>query len=415
MYRGLPIVTNKIPENERNGIPHHLLDQIGLEEDPWTVNEFVAETSRIVKEIQSRGKLPIVVGGTNYYVFSLIFEESILEDSDGDATLEGKDLVQVPGNSDTADLPDLSILDEPTEVLLAKLKELDPVMASSWHPKDRRKILRSLEICLKSGRKASEIYEEQRFARDQITAESSVPKMRFEPLIFWLEAESSVLKARLDTRVDVMIRDGLLDEVKKMKVFADESTREGLTLDKGKGIWIAIGYKELGHWLDACEKNSVDPTALLALKDAGIEDIKAGTRQYAKRQNRWIRIRLAQHLKSAGMLKKLFLLDGTNLSAWDEMVADPSEKVTADYLSGLPLPENTSMSRLASETFEHMQSQDMVSNRQARFCETCQKTLMTEKEWIVHVKSNRHKKVLEGIRKRAQQQSWQQRQVTADV
>lgn len=415
MYRGLPIVTNKIPDNEKNGIPHHLLDQIGLEENPWTVNEFVAETSKIVKEIRSRGKLPIVVGGTNYYVFSLIFEESILEDIDGDGAFEGEDLVQVPVSSNETNLPDLSILNESTEVVLAKLKELDPVMASSWHPKDRRKILRSLEICLKSGRKASEIYEEQKSTGGQATPESSVPKLRFEPLIFWLEAEKSVLKDRLNTRVDAMVRDGLLEEVKEMRVFANESTKKGIALNEGKGVWIAIGYKELGHWLDACEKNSVDSTVLLTLRDTGIEDIKAGTRQYAKRQNRWIRIRLAQHLKSAGMLEKLFLLDGTDLSAWEEMVANISEKITADYLSGQTLPENTSLSRLASQTFEHMQRQDKVSNRQVRFCETCQKTLMTEKEWIVHVKSNRHKKVLEGIRKRAQQQSWQQRQATADV
>jgi len=135
MYRGLPIVTNKIPQNERNGIPHHLLDRIGLEEKPWTVHEFVEESSKIIDEIRGRGKLPIVVGGTNFYVFSLLFEDSIMSSEHSDSGAEAEE----DGKGTQADL---TILEAPTEQIYAKLQAIDPDMARAWHPKDRRKIQR---------------------------------------------------------------------------------------------------------------------------------------------------------------------------------------------------------------------------------------------------------------------------------
>lgn len=378
MYRGLPIVTNKIPEHERNGIPHHLLDRIEIGETPWTVNEFIEETSKLVQEIRGRGKLPVVVGGTNYYVFSLLFKGATLgldeSGSESGSDDEGRRIDfgmgttvelsgsaaeaahDINGTTTTGPVPDLSILDEPTEVVLAKLRELDPVMADSWHPKDRRKIQRSLEICLKKGRKASEIYEEQKFIRRQRISEAGAPTLRYEPLIFWLEAEDASLKKRLNSRVDTMIAEGLLDEVMEMRAFAEESRRNGITLDQMKGIWIAIGYKQMSPWLDSCHQGSTDAKVMTALKHAGIEDVKASTRQYARRQHRFIRIRIAQHLRSAGILHKLFLLDGTDLDAWDRMVADPSQSITDKYLSGLPLPANRSLSDLSAQTFDYMES-----------------------------------------------------------
>lgn len=420
MYRGLPIVTNKIPDHERNGIPHHLLDQIGLKGNPWTVNEFIEESSKIIRGIRARGKVPIVVGGTTYYVFSLIFKDSTVTWNDSDQSLEEDTPIQPSTKIDQSTTSDLSILNESTEVVLAKLRQLDPVMADSWHPKDRRKILRSLEICLKSGRKASEIYKEQNSLGLQTSSEAGKPTLRYEPLIFWIHADDAVLKSRLDARVDGMVQEGLLEEVREMRDFADGVKSKGMVLDKQKGIWVAIGYKELEPWLDSCYQNPSEKPARSSLKDAGIEAIKAGTRQYAKRQHRWIRIRLAQHLESANALERLFLLNGTDLDAWDNMVAAPSERITEEYLSGSTLPKNSSLSTMAAKMFESMQNQNKASDRQARFCQTCQKTLMTEEEWFGHVKSRRHKKVLEGMRKKVEQaskqgQTPQQRQNTVSV
>lgn len=392
MYRGLPIVTNKIPQDERNGIPHHLLDQIGLEEQPWTVHEFVEESSKIIKQIRGRGKLPIVVGGTNYYVFSLLFRDSTVANGHSDARDEEED----SGGS----LADLAILYAPTEQIYAKLQEVDPDMARSWHPNDRRRIQRSLEIWLKSGKKASEIYAEQKAASEMSVGDHASTTLRFDPVIFWLDAEDAALKQRLNARVDTMVGQGLLDEVKAMRQFEMKSRSEGVVIDKTKGIWVAIGYKELEPWLNALESRGEESATHQQL--FGIESVKASTRQYAKRQNRWVRIRLAEYLVGAHSLNKLFLLDSTDLSAWGQMVASPATDLVRSFLFGEKLPTNTSMSKLASQTFAAIFSQGGKPNRQTHYCESCNKTLMNEQEWENHLRGQSHKKVVDGARKRAQ-------------
>ena len=400
MYRGLPIVTNKIPQDERNGIPHHLLDEVGLGDKPWTVHEFVEESSRIIEQIRSRGKLPIVVGGTNYYVFSLLFEDSTIAVEQSDTGSEAEEKGGCPQGS-------FAILDAPTEEIYAELQAVDPDIARTWHPKDRRKIQRSLEIWLKTGRKASEVYAEQKEAKeDSITARAPMI-LRFDPLIFWLDADDAVLKQRLNARVDAMIDQGLLEEVKSMRQFEIKSIVEDTEIDKTKGIWVAIGYKELGLWVDLLNSSERDDGASFEhtaaqLQLAGTDAVKAGTRQYAKRQNRWIRIRLAEHLQAADSLDKLFLLDCTDLEAWDQMVWAPSSDVLGRFLSGEKLPANTSLSKLAFETLKAISGKNKKPARQTHHCESCRKTLMSEEEWMKHLRSQGHKKVVDGMRKRAQ-------------
>ncbi|KAG8532038.1 uncharacterized protein KY384_003675 [Bacidia gigantensis] len=81
IYKGLPITTNKISESEQEGIPHHLLGSIGLEEEPWTVKQFLKKAQDAIEAIRLKGKLPIVVGGTQYYVQSLLVPNAVVEDS----------------------------------------------------------------------------------------------------------------------------------------------------------------------------------------------------------------------------------------------------------------------------------------------------------------------------------------------
>lgn len=401
MYRGLPIVTNKIPPEEQNGVKHHLIDHIGLEESPWMVHEFVKESPRVIDAIRARGKLPIVVGGTNYYVFSLLFPDSTVSKSDDE------DESKITEGSVNADVENdrrdgkLAILGGPTEEIYAKLQEIDPAMARQWHPKDRRKIQRSLEIWLTTGRRASDVYAEQKEARVDGADGIDDSIMRYDPLIFWMEAEGATLKQRLDARVGTMVQNGLLDEVKLMREFELECKSKAIELDKSKGIWVAIGYKELEAWLKAQEAGMKDTKVLGKLKDDGIEAVKAGTRQYAKRQNRWIRIRLAKALEDKNMLNRLFLLDCTQLDMWGKMVEAPSEQVVQSFITGQELPDNRSLSPLASRMFSRVDDRQ-IEIRQVHFCETCQKTLMTEAEWKKHLRSSGHKKVLDGIRRRAE-------------
>lgn len=340
---------------------------------------------------------------------SLLFRRAIVEnDRDGAEEDEsGMDEEEVIDEK-------VQILDASTEEMYATLKEVDPEMARTWHPNDRRKIRRSLEIWLKMGRRPSEVYREQRDVKEikngDEEEEAAESEVRYDPLIFWLEAEDSALKARLNDRVDAMVTQGLLREVMEMKQVEEEAMANGLVLDQTKGIWVAIGYKQLMPSLDAMRRfnGHAGEEAKMEIerrRSESIEVMKSTTRQYAKRQNRWIRIRFAKALRDADMLEKMFLLDCTDIHKWDERVVEPGLQVARAFLSGSVTPDNSSMSELASTMFERIEEQDEVT-RQAQFCEVCKKTLMNEQEWLKHLKSQTHKKVLAGIRKRAQRDEY---------
>ncbi|KAI4788202.1 tRNA isopentenyltransferase-like protein, partial [Aureobasidium sp. EXF-8845] len=279
LYEGLPVITNKMPEDERDGIPHHLLGCISLNEETWTVGNFVSNALAKISEIRARGRLPILVGGTHYYTQSLLFHDALANKSQDEEPVQNAER--------------LAVLEEPTEVLLAKLREVDPVMADRWHPNDRRKIQRSLEIWLQTGRKASDIYEEQRTRRETAgqevlsddTQDASLLRMR--TLVLWVAAQSDMLSKRLDTRVDKMVTQGLLDEVSTLSDFYDSRIADGESIDTTRGIWVAIGYKEFLDYQAALRKGDTSPTQLSKLLAQAIEKTKAGTRQYAKRQIRW--------------------------------------------------------------------------------------------------------------------------------
>ncbi|KAJ9617994.1 tRNA dimethylallyltransferase, mitochondrial [Knufia peltigerae] len=407
MYKGLPIITNKIPHGERNGIQHHLLDFIGLEEQPWTVHRFVKESTKVVDEIRSRGKLPILVGGTHYYTHALLFKDETLsaDEEEGNAEdTEGRVIV------------DFAILSRPTEEILAKLQEVDPQMAVRWHPRDRRKIQRSLEIWLKTGKKASEVYAEQQERKDAmgrnissgVTSEDlesmidggEDSALRYPTLLLWLEAEDAVLKKRLDARVDSMVESGLVDEAVALTALDKDLAERGVPVDKSKGIWVSIGYKEMEPYIQEQQISGVNsPQTSRALAQA-VEAVKGGTRRYAKRQNRYIRIRLANALQQAGEFSMMFLLDGTNLENWDTDVFEHAQRLVESFLDGGSLPENKSLSELANKMLSAPDEQAAINSRVAQKCETCDKILMTIDEWNRHVSSRGHKKVVAAQRKR---------------
>ena len=403
MYKGLPIITNKIPEHERNSIPHHLIDFIGLEEVPWTVTQFVREAQRIASEIRGRGRLPILVGGTHYYTQALLFRDSLVEKKEnGDVNGNGKhDQIEWP------------ILNASTEEMYTKLEELDPVIAGRWHPNDRRKIRRSLEICLQTGRKASDVYEEQKRQMGSTSGDANnnnesgseettrpCEDLRYSPLIFWLHSQEDALKARLNARVGTMVTNGLIEEASRMSDFNSNQSLKGLPLNLDKGIWVSIGYKEMQPLFAAMQDDDCGRDNLLRIQDGCIEAVMAHTRQYSKRQNRWIRLTLMDFLAKASSLDRLFLLDCTDPEIWTETVSGPSEQIAGAFIAGDTLPEPSSISSLAAETLagRPLGKPDFVSRK----CSMCNKVIMTEHEWDLHLKSSGHKKVVQGQRTRAE-------------
>lgn len=404
LYKGLPIVTNKIPENERQGIPHYLLDMVELHEQTWTVHRFIREADRVIQSIKQRGKVPILVGGTMYYVLGLLFRDTALVAARDHASSEDDSATE----GEAATTLHASILsdDTPTSTILAKLVEVDPVMAARWHPADRRKIKRSLQIYLQTGKKASDIYAEQAAAAlhdvevSRTILESTV---EYEPLFLWPDAEDRVLKQRLDDRVDNMMQDGLLDEVKAMRRYVRAASQTAM-IDPRKGIWQAIGYKELCPYIDlATSSEHVEKgEEMQRLLTNGVEMMKGATRRYAKRQNRYIRIRFARELQTRGLLQRMFLLDTSDLSNWSETVSETSRDIVERFLSGAPLPVNNSLSRSVALN----RGEGGTGSVQARHCETCDKTLMSELEWTRHLASKSHKKIKDSRSKREKAQAY---------
>ncbi|TGO31621.1 hypothetical protein BHYA_0476g00010 [Botrytis hyacinthi] len=403
MYEGLPIITNKVTVEEQNGIPHHLLGFIPLDAETWTVGTFKDRASQIIQEIRSRGRIPIVVGGTHYYTQSLLFEHELV--SSGKGSGEGQDNEQLSIEEISKRFP---ILDAPTGQILDRLREVDPIMAAQWHPNDRRKIQTSLQIFLTSGKKASDIYKEQRETKAMAQATSDGNSDHSDafsigsPLLFWVHAKSDTLKSRLDKRVDKMIDVGLLDEVKSMETIRQEYIRGGADLDLSRGIWASIGWKEFELYLRALEQEDRDPKKLNALRDDSLEKMKAATRQYAKRQTRWISLKLIPSLVQMNALDRLYLLDGTDVSSWLENVSDPAVGITQEFLLGSKLPSPSEMSALAGE-FLNPEKPLQHSQSKARWvpkkCEICHVVVMTEGQWQVHSTTRAHRRMVKKLQK----------------
>lgn len=395
LYEGLPIITNKITHEEQHGIPHHLLGRIGLNEQTWTVGLFVKKALEHIHEIRSRGRLPILVGGTHYYTQSLLFHDRLAEEDKNETHL----------HDTTKEWP---VLAGSTETILEELRKVDPIMADRWHPNDRRKIQRSLEIWLKTGKRASDVYREQRergkqsdevIAANGESVENNAiipigPLMRFPTLLLWVHAQDEQLRARLDRRVDKMLAQGLLHEVQTLNEQADQQAAVGTPADETRGIWVSIGYKEFKTYQQALQAASMDAKELERLKEEAVEKTKIATRQYAKRQLRWLRIKLINALSSAVVSDHCFMFDGSNVEAFGKDVVEPAGDLTQRFLMGAQLPDPKSTSSMAEAMLTPKQAFDLSAapEKWARqVCDVCNMTAVTERDWQQHVKSRSHR------------------------
>ena len=383
LYNGLPIITNKISQAEQRGIPHHLLGHISLSETPWDVDDYTRHAKRTIQEIRSRGNLPIIVGGTQYYVDPLIFREVTLGD-------------QYP--NDTMSFP---ILEEPTEVILAELRKVDPVMASRWHPNDRRKIQRSLEIYLRSGKPASEFYAEQAERKAALSREMA-ENTPWENLLFWVYSDREVLKTRLDNRVDKMLEAGLLDEVREVLDFKRGREAAGQEVDMSRGIWQSIGYRQFEPYLNAVDEGK-DPSEVEKLRATGLEEMKVATRRYANYQNRWTRLKQFPLLAEQGpqALDSLYLLDSTDVSAYASTVTEPAAELTSQFLKGEARRHPTELSSLAQEVLGQAREPPPPSVPCEKKCEICGTVVTTEQMWEKHIKSAGHRRAMKKKKKLA--------------
>lgn len=241
IYRGMDIGTAKPDAAERHGIPHHMLD-VAEPYEAYSVSRYAEEAAACVDDILSRGKLPIVCGGTGLYIDGLLrgggFRES------GAVTGLRAELEEQ--------------WDRDPEKMMAELRSFDPESAARLHPNDRRRIVRAIEVFRQTGMTIT--------AHNAYT--QSIPP-RYDAMCLALDFEDrQTLYGRVDRRVDRMIELGLVDEVRRL---SESGKLRGTSAQ-------AIGYKELLAHL-----------AGGVTLDEAVSQIKQKSRNYAKRQLTWFR------------------------------------------------------------------------------------------------------------------------------
>lgn len=393
MYAGLPIITNKITPEEAQGIPHHLLGNISLTSEPWTVGQFKKKAEGIIEEIRSRGRLPILVGGTHYYTQSLLFEDTLIGDGvekEGDAGGDFLSREEIDSR--------FPILKGSTEEMLGMLRKVDPIMADRWHPKDTRRIQRSLEIFLTQGRKASDIYAEQRERKQaagaQTSAKDGAAVSLPSTILFWVHTDPETLKTRLDSRIDKMLHNGLLDEVRSLSESEKSQLQLGHKIDKSSGIWVSIGFKEFSSYLSAGADENLNEKEKEKALALSIEQTKAATRQYAKRQVKWIRTKLITALNNADSLRSLYVVDSSDVSNFQEQAADLAVQVCRPFLEGAELPKADTICPLAETLLlptREFESHTRPDKWVRKTCETCGTVAISEEQWGIHLKSRAHR------------------------
>ena len=242
IYRRMNIGTAKPTAEEQSRVRHHLIDVI----EPWetfSCADYARLADEAIRDVIARGKTPIVCGGTGLYLDALL-RGGLAEEADCDENYRNElnALAEEKGN----------------DYVHGLLRDLDPESADAIHPNNRKRVIRALEICHVTGRKKSEI-----------DRENSAFDGAYEPLAVGLfYTDRAVLYDRIDRRVDQMIAEGLLDEVRALQA-------EGI-FERSRTAAGAIGYKELLGFI----------RGEMTLAEAS-DTLKMATRRYAKRQCTW--------------------------------------------------------------------------------------------------------------------------------
>ncbi len=245
VYKGLDIGSAKVTADEMEGVSHHLIDFLEVEED-YSVARFQEEVRNKIEEISKRGKLPIICGGTGLYI------KAALTQYEFDHSKRDFDYLKKYENYSNEELHEC-------------LEAVDTESAELFHPNNRRRILRALEYFEKNGEKISS----KRKANVDL----------YDTFIIGLRMDRDILYERINLRVDLMIENGLLDEVQSLM---------------GKREFInAIGYNE---FFDFNEGKS-------SLEDA-VELVKRNSRRYAKRQFTWFSNQMETHWLDVDSLDK---------------------------------------------------------------------------------------------------------------
>ena len=249
IYRGMTVGTAAPPAEEMEGVPHHMI-AVADPSESWSVARFTEVADACIQDILSRGKLPVLVGGTGLYLDALVRGNRFAEGHAGGTIREA--LQQ-------------RMAEEGAAVLLEELRAIDPEAAEKLHLKDEKRILRALEVWQETGKTITAHNRETQAVPD-----------KYEAIYLGLDFQNrDDLRARIDRRVDIMVEKGLLQEVRGLLSSGIPRTATALQ---------AIGYKQFLAVEEGC-----------ATVEEAVEEVKLRSRQYAKRQLTWLRRNEAIH------------------------------------------------------------------------------------------------------------------------
>ncbi|KAG1769454.1 tRNA isopentenyltransferase [Suillus placidus] len=413
VYTGMDVITNKVPVAERMGVEHLLMDfkQPG---EQYVVGQWVQDAIKAIDETHRMDKIPIIVGGTSYWIQHLIFPNRLPTPAQSLSDSVAQSIANLPPellelfNALPEHPPSAASHPQDAMLLHKLLTALDEPVAQRWHWRDTRKVIGSLRVIKDTGKAPSEIIIEQ-------SKIALIP--RYRTLCFWLYAELSILNERLDMRVDDMIKEGLMDEIKELRAIAsfpacsspdavvtelsDESAVQ--QTDYTVGIYQSIGYKEFHDYLASSEPSE-------KLFASAVEKMKYGTRQYAKRQIRWLKNKLLPAIYStnsgrdhAAALLPVYLLDATELGdQWTSRVLNQGEHIMDAFLGNETLVDPLSLSERAREMLtidvKPTSPTEVLRARKKVVCSACtldpSQPFMVEDgpQWEAHRHSRTHRR-----------------------
>ena len=242
IYKYMDIGSAKVSKEEMNGVVHHLIDVVDPSEN-FSVADYKEQGEKAIKEIISRGKLPIIVGGTGLYINSLTCNMNFTEaEKDEEYRKDLDKLANEHGNNYIHEM----------------LKDIDPISYKEIHANNRKRVIRALEVYKLTGKPFS-----------SYNAGEDFYKSEYDVHYYVLTMDREKLYERINLRVDIMMEKGLLEECIKLKEMGYTSSMQSMQ---------GIGYKEILYYLEGDVK----------LQEA-INMIKQGSRNYAKRQLTWFR------------------------------------------------------------------------------------------------------------------------------
>lgn len=241
IYKRLNIGSAKPTSVEMDGIPHHLLDFVEPD-TAFSVSDYTKLAKSAIQEIMSRGKTPIIAGGTGLYINALLYD---------------MDFGKIESNEEYRNSLEQIAEEMGKEALHQMLVAIDPEAAEKIHANNQRRVIRALEVNKLTGKTMSD------FASDP------VPTDDYETITFGLTRSRLKLYGRINKRVDIMLETGLIEEVKKLKKDGIDGRYQSMQ---------GIGYKEVLDYLE--DKYDFDTMVTV---------LKQSSRRYAKRQMTWFR------------------------------------------------------------------------------------------------------------------------------